>query len=162
MKLSIIIPYYNAKDYTDELLACLDKQMTDDVEVILVDDGSKEPYKTEYKWCTVIRQRNKRCSGARNTGLDHAKGEYIQFIDADDMVPDYYISRILKEIEENPFDVCDYSWKSLTSTGVQHNKILRNRDSRLTNPSVCTRCFSRVFLALKGFSPRLRRVGFVP
>lgn len=75
MKLSIIIPYYNAKDYTDELLACLDKQMNDDVEVIVVDDGSKEAYKTDYDWCTVIRQRNKRCSGARNTGLTIATGD---------------------------------------------------------------------------------------
>ena len=44
--LSIIIPYYNSKKYTDELLDRLDQQMTADVEVILVDDGSPEPYKT--------------------------------------------------------------------------------------------------------------------
>ncbi|MBR6294756.1 MAG: glycosyltransferase, partial [Lachnospiraceae bacterium] len=88
--LSIIIPYYEAKRYTDELLACLDKQMTDEIEVILVDDGSPTPFKTEYEWCTVIRQKNKRCAGARNTGLKKATGKYIQFIDADDMVPDYF------------------------------------------------------------------------
>ena len=128
MKLSIIIPYYNAKQYTDELLECLNKQIVDDVEVILVDDGSTEPYKTDYEWCQVIRQKNKRCAGARNKGLDIAKGEYIQFIDADDMVPDYFIKRLLKEIDEHPFDICDYSWKSLSKEGVQHNRILRNRE----------------------------------
>lgn len=154
MKLSIIIPYYNAKDYTDELLACLDKQMNDDVEVIIVDDGSKEAYKTDYAWCTVIRQRNKRCSGARNTGLAIATGDYVQFIDADDMVPDYFIKRLFKEIEENPFDVCDYSWKSLNNQGVQHNKLLFNRTDRLNNPSVCTRCFSRAYIGDNRFNTK--------
>lgn len=153
MKLSIIIPYYNAKEYTDELLDCLDKQMNDDVEVILVDDGSKEPYKTDYEWCTVIRQRNKRCAGARNTGLDLAKGDYIQFIDADDMVPDYFIKRLFQEMKI-PFDVCDFSWKSLSKEGVQHNRILRSREDRLTNPSVCTRCFSRAYIGKNRFNTK--------
>ena len=154
MKLSIIIPYYNAKEYTDELLNCLNKQMTEDVEVILVDDGSKEPYETEYEWCQVIRQRNKKCAGARNKGLDVAKGEYIQFIDADDMVPDYFIKRLLKEIDEHPFDICDYSWKSLSREGVQHNRMIRDRNDRLTNPSVCTRCFSREYIGKTRFNTK--------
>lgn len=154
MKLSIIIPYYNAKNYTDELLDCLDKQMRDDVEVILVDDGSPEPYVTEYDWCTVVRQKNKRCAGARNTGLDIAKGEYIQFIDADDMVPEYFIDRILREIDEHPFDVCDYSWKSLDKSGVQHNRMIRSREDRLSNPSVCTRCFSRAYIGENRFNTK--------
>ena len=59
MKLSIIIPYYNVKPYTDELLDCLAPQIREDVEVILIDDGSEEPYKTQYEWCTVYRQKNK-------------------------------------------------------------------------------------------------------
>lgn len=150
--LSVIIPYYNSQQYTDELLACLDKQMTDSVEVILVDDGSKVPYKADYEWCRVVRQKNKRCAGARNTGLSMAAGEYIQFIDSDDLVPDYFIKRLLREIEDHPFDVCDYSWKSLDRSGVQHNKILRNRDDRLNNPSVCTRCFSRAYIGSNQFN----------
>lgn len=154
MKLSIIIPYYNAKAYTDELLAVLDKQINDDVEVILVDDGSKVPYKTEFEWCTVIRQRNKRCSGARNTGLSVATGDYIQFIDADDMVPEYFIKRLFREIDEHPFDVCDYSWKSLDNRGLQHNKLLFNRTDRLNNPSVCTRCFSRAYIGDNRFNTK--------
>ena len=72
MKLSIIIPYYNVKPYTDELLDRLAPQITDEVEVILVDDGSKEIYETQYKeWCTVYRQKNKGVSAARNKGPEH-------------------------------------------------------------------------------------------
>ena len=154
MKLTIIIPYYNSKKYTDELLGCLDKQMTDEVEVILVDDGSREPYKTDYEWCKVVRQKNKKCAGARNTGLNLATGDYIQFIDSDDLVPDYFIERLLKEIDEHPFEVCDYSWKSLDNFGVQHDKILRGRGDRLNNPSVCTRCFSREYIGKNRFNTK--------
>lgn len=152
--LSIIIPYYNSEVYTHELLERLDKQMTDEVEVIVVDDGSSTPFATAYDWCTVIRQKNKRCAGARNTGLRKSTGEYIQFIDSDDMVPEYFISRLLREIHENPFDVCDYSWKSLDGSGVQHNNRIKDREGRLPNPSVCTRCFSRAYIGDNKFNEK--------
>lgn len=112
MKLSIIIPCYNAEPYIDELLECLNEQITNDVEVILIDDGSRVPYKTKYKWCKVIRQENGGASKARNTGLDNATGEYIAFIDADDLVSNNYIQTILKVIEDKP-DYIYISWKTL-------------------------------------------------
>ena len=107
--LSIIIPYYEGGVYTVELLERIGMQITDEVEVILVDDGSPTPFKKktidyDFEWLKVIRQKNKRCAGARNTGIRRSTGEYIQFIDADDMIPDYFISRLLREITENPFD----------------------------------------------------------
>ena len=161
MKLSIIIPYYNSKEYTDELLDCLDKQINPlgdaitcnpDVEVIVVDDGSKTPYKTDYPWCKVIRKRNGGCATARNRGLKAAKGEYIQFIDSDDMIPDYFIERLLEKIASDDYDVIDYSWKSLNRQGNQHNYVLSGDDSYLPNPSVCTRCFSRAYIGKNKFN----------
>lgn len=110
--LSIIIPFYNTEPYINELLQVLDKQMTDDVEVIVVDDGSKIPFETNYKWATVIRQDNGGASAARNTGLDNATGEYICFIDSDDLVVDDYISTILDKIKSEHFDYCYMSWKT--------------------------------------------------
>ena len=89
--LSIIIPYYNAKEYTDELLSLLDKQIdTEEIEVLLIDDGSKEEYTANYNWLKIIRQDNGGASAARNTGLDNAIGEYISFIDSDDLISDNY------------------------------------------------------------------------
>lgn len=157
--LSIIIPYYNGGVYTVELLERLSKQVTEEIEVILVDDGSPEPFKSktidyDFNWLTVIRQKNKRCAGARNTGIRRSTGEYIQFIDADDMVPDYFVNRLLREIRENPFDVCDYSWKSLDNAGVQHNMRIQDREGRLPNPSVCTRCFSRAYIGKNRFNEK--------
>lgn len=146
MKLSIIIPYYNAKEYTDELLDVLAPQMTSDVECLLVDDGSEEPFETKYNWCKVFRKDNGGCSTARNVGLNNAIGEYVSFIDADDLVPDYYVKRLLESTKTMP-DVIEFSWRSLSSTeGTQHNRKLNKATDRLTNPSVCTRAFKRAFI----------------
>lgn len=125
MKLSIIIPCYNAEPYIHELLDCLDKQMTEDIQVIVIDDGSKKEFKTKYKWCQVVRQANGGASAARNKGLDLAEGEYVSFIDADDLVADNYISKILETIVEDP-DYIYLSWRTLPggwNCDVKLNKI---------------------------------------
>ena len=145
IKLTIIIPYYNAKEYVEELLKTLDSQMTEEVEVILVDDGSAKPFETEYNWCQVRRKENGGCASARNVGLMYASGEYIQFIDADDLVPPYFLEKLLAKIKETP-DMIDFSWKSLNKEGLQQGYKLQSSTDRLVNPSVCTRCFKRSFL----------------
>lgn len=112
VKLSIIIPAYNAEPYIHELLSVLAPQMTKEVEVIIVDDGSKNPLDVCYSWAKVIRQENQGASAARNTGLDAATGEYIAFIDADDLVSDNYIDTILNKAKTEKFDYCYMSWKA--------------------------------------------------
>ena len=113
MKLSIIIPCYNAEKYLPQLLACLDKQMVKGVEVIIIDDGSKIPFATDYPWARVIRQDNTGPGIARNNGLENMTGEYFTFIDADDMVADNYLSTILGKIEDEQFDYCYLSWTTM-------------------------------------------------
>lgn len=152
MKLSIIIPYYNAKEYTDELLDKLNPQVNQNVEVILVDDGSREPYKSGYKWLKVIRKENGGCASARNLGLNNATGNYVSFIDADDMIPDYFVERLLEKAKESKADVIDFSWKTLGHEGVQHNNKLRSDEDHLKNPSVCTRAFKRSFIGNTRFN----------
>lgn len=142
MKLSIIIPYYNVAQYTDELLDCLAPQITDDVEVILVDDGSDVPYKTKYEWCKIYRQKNKGVSSARNKGLELSQGKYITFIDSDDLVSDNYVNLLFSKM---PFDYLDMSWRSLPG-GPQYEYRLVNSSDRLKNPSVVTRAFSRAII----------------
>ena len=169
MKLSIIIPYYNGGAYTNELLERLAPQITSEVEVILVDDGSQTPFKTDFKWCKVIRKKNGGCASARNRGLKWAKGDYISFLDADDMVPEYFVERLLEKAKGD-YDVIDFSWKSLTSSGNQHNYILRSDNDRLPNPSVCTRAFKRAYIGDVRFNEKKdstededfsRRLGYI-
>ena len=144
IKLSIIIPYYNTKEYTDELLECLDKQMLSEVEVILVDDGSSPAYKANpsYYWLRIIRTRNHGQSAARNKGLECARGDYIQFIDSDDMVSNWFINKLLKKIPEGS-DLIEYSWKTL---GDRIEKFLIRQGGRCPNISACTRCFKRTYI----------------
>ena len=158
MKLSIIIPYYNVKEYTDELLKVLDPQVKNrkDVEVMVVDDGSRTPFETDFKWCRVMHKDNGGAASARNMGLDNTTGEYVQFIDADDLVPDYFVERLFKCIKDEYPDVIEYSWRSLNKEGSQHDVRLRSENDRLHNPSVCTRAFRRAFLGDNRFNPHFR------
>lgn len=113
MDLSIIIPAYNAEPYIFELLDRLAPQITEAVEVIVIDDGSTKTLDLAgYPWAKVIYQRNQGASAARNKGLSIAKGEYIAFIDADDLVSDKYIETILNKAKTEKFDYCYLSWKS--------------------------------------------------
>ena len=144
-KLSIVIPYYNAGGYTRELLDRLAPQISEFVEVILVDDGSKIPFETDYEWCQVIHKKNGGCATARNAGLNKAQGDYVSFIDADDLVAEDFVVKVIEKTKDEP-DVIDLSWKSLTKEGVQHNYKLADDRDWLPNPSVCTRVFKRSFI----------------
>ena len=143
MKLSIIIPYYNAEPYMTELMERIIPQLVDDVEVIVIDDGSKVPYKAPDKRIKVIRQKNKGLAGARNTGLESAQGKYIAFVDADDLVSEHFIDYILLRSDEE-WDYMDLSWKSLEDN--KYVYLLRSDQDRLPNPSVCTKVWSREFI----------------
>ena len=89
-KVSVVIPYYNAGRYIDEAVDSILAQTYHDYEIIIVNDGSTDPYSQEklesYKHpsISVIHQENKKMSAARNTGIQAAKGEYILTLDADD------------------------------------------------------------------------------
>lgn len=150
MTLSIIIPYYNKEKYFPELLRKLTSQIVDGVEVIVVDDGSKSPL-PPLDGVTVIRQDNRGVSAARNKGLENSKGDYVAFIDADDMIAADYVKNILQSIKKSSPDYIELSWKSLTPEGLQFNCKVSNTQ-RLNNPSVCTRIFKRSFIGSVKFN----------
>lgn len=154
-KLSIIIPAYNAEPYLGELVDCLSPQIPVDgtVEVIIVDDGSSNPVTYTAKWLKVYRQSNRGVSVARNHGIDKAKGKYISFIDADDLVPDYFIEKIMEKTKDEP-DVIELSWRSLTKDNWNIDQRLRSESDRLSNPSVCTRVFKKSYIGDVRFNPQ--------
>lgn len=112
MKLSIITPYYETLRYTKRLAKILQPQLTEEVEWIIIDDGCNEIVLDNLP-ATVIHLDNNSggASVPRNVGLDVAKGEYIVFIDSDDIVSNDYIETILEKIKEE-WDYCYMSWKS--------------------------------------------------
>lgn len=107
--ISIIIPVYNVEKFLAECLDSVLGQTYRELEVIVVDDGSTDQspaicdaYAAKDDRIIVIHQKNTGLSGARNTGLDAAKGEYVAFLDSDDR----YASS----------DVIEKMYKSMTET----------------------------------------------
>jgi glycosyltransferase involved in cell wall biosynthesis len=144
IKLSIIIPVYNSEPYVDELMRSLMFQVTKEVEVIVVDDGSTFPYVPGYPAVKLFRKENGGVSSARNLGLNKARGEYIVFIDSDDIVAEDYIQRIFQAIESNP-DTVYISWKSIDG---KLGKIISGPKDEFNpwNRCVWNRVFKRTYI----------------
>lgn len=118
MKLSVIIPVYNAESYIEATIKSILKQVCQDVEVILVDDGSKDgsgrvcdEYAGRYpQYIRVFHTCNHGVSAARNYGLQKATGEYVFFLDADDVVMEGFCAYVFKIMEQQP-DVIVFGYK---------------------------------------------------
>lgn len=102
---SIIIPIYKVEPYLRRCLDSVIHQKYTNLEIILVDDGSPDgcpqicdEYAARDKRIVVIHKENGGISDARNAGLDICKGEYIYFIDSDDIIPSHCIDILLKII----------------------------------------------------------------
>ncbi len=94
VKVSVITPVYNVEDYIEETLVSLTCQTLDNLELIMIDDGSSdrspeiiEAYANKYHNIVFIKQENAGPSVARNRGLEVARGEFISFVDSDDILP---------------------------------------------------------------------------
>lgn len=122
--ISVIIPTYNRNEKLLKLLQCLQKQMQDNVEVIVIDDHSDNPLKLDFpEWLKYIRleENSGGASVPRNIGLDNAKGKYICFIDSDDMISDNYLETIINKTKEE-WDYCYISWKSQKMNIIIYNE----------------------------------------
>lgn len=113
MRLSIITPYYNCLDYIKELNEKLKVQLNDSIEWIIIDDGCHESGLDNFNAKVIHLEENSGCAGIpRNIGLDLAQGEYITFIDSDDLVSYNFVDKILEKIDSEDFDYCLISWWS--------------------------------------------------
>lgn len=103
--ISVIVPVYQVEEYLDECVQSLLAQTYDHLEILLIDDGSRDGcprmcdgYAERDPRVRAVHQENRGLSGARNTGLRLAKGEYIAFVDADDLVSPFYIEYLYRLI----------------------------------------------------------------
>jgi glycosyltransferase involved in cell wall biosynthesis len=97
---SVIIPAYNAADYIGVALASVFGQSYTDFEVIVINDGSTDSERLELaigpylSRIIYLKQQNRGPSAARNLGIQHARGEYLAFLDSDDSwLPEYLTNR---------------------------------------------------------------------
>lgn len=114
-KISVIVPTYNVREYLGECLESLARQTYEDIEIITVDDLSEDKcweISDEYsnkdtRFITVRHEKNTRQGGARNTGLKLARGEYIAFVDGDDVVDNGMMKQLLATLEAASADIVE-------------------------------------------------------
>lgn len=120
MRVSLIIPVYNAEATLKETLRSISAQRYHDFDVVFVDDGSTDhtpellqEFATQSDIsCQIIRQKNGGVASARNTGLDAATSDYVGFVDADDrMEPDALEKAVgVLLAKDNPIDIVGWDW----------------------------------------------------
>lgn len=121
VKISVIIPVYNAESYLKEAIESVLVQKYPDYELLLVENGSSDrspligkEYEKKYDQIRLLQEPVQGVGMARNRGLREAKGEYICFVDADDRLSDEYVlGDLLSEIEKAEADVAVGNYKRL-------------------------------------------------
>lgn len=127
MILSIVIPMYNIEKYIDECINSCINQLNvskEDYEIIIVNDGSTDlsevhakQYLTTHPNIKLVSQENGGLSSARNTGLKHATGEYVWFVDGDDKISDGAIETIFHNIKANKCQAYVFDYSTFDDTG---------------------------------------------
>ncbi|MCL1989896.1 MAG: glycosyltransferase [Defluviitaleaceae bacterium] len=175
LKISVIIPVYNSEKYIEETLRSVLNQSLLDIEIICINDGSTDDsleilnkLSQEEDRITIISQENRGQSSARNKGLNLAKGEYVMFVDSDDLLLPTSLERLYRKAKyynlddlfcegEVFFDPIQLYEKNEPCLGMYSynqdyplasgRKILQQMiKSKQFRSSVCTRLFKRKFL----------------
>lgn len=131
---TIIVPIYKAEQYLDECINSLVRQTYQNVEIILVDDGSPDrcPELCD-RWAQfdqrvrVIHKVNGGVSRARNSGLEVAKGTLISFVDSDDFLPENAISSLVEQQQKHDADLACGSFRALKTGGRVFDKVYEDR-----------------------------------
>ena len=122
LKLSIIVPVYLVEAYLRKCVESLLAQdlSIEDYEIILVDDGSPDGcpaicdgYAKQQRNIKVIHQANRGLSTARNTGIEAAEGEYIQFVDSDDYLEPNVLKTLIEQMDSDNLDVLRFNYHNV-------------------------------------------------
>lgn len=126
---SIIVPIYNVENYLSQCIDSLLAQSYQDIEIILVNDGSKDSsgsiadgYANKDHRIKVIHTSNSGVSSARNKGIDASTGEYVCFVDADDFVLSIYVEYLLNLILTYNADISLTTSMFMSSIDVKKEK----------------------------------------
>ena len=130
--ISIIVPVYNVEKYLEKCVKSIIQQTYENIEIILVDDGSKD---NSGKICDELEQKDNRIkvihkengglSDARNAGLKIATGKYIGFVDSDDYIQEDMFETLYKLNKENNSDISIVSYYE-----IYNEKVISVRDSK--------------------------------
>lgn len=139
---SIVIPAYNVERYIRSTLESVKKQTNKNIEVIVVNDGSEDKTgevakqvlsNSEFPW-KVIDQKNQGVSVARNVGLSYAAGEYVLFLDGDDLLHESFVEKMYSLGKKNDADIVFCKFDEISEKGevvLSYEK--RTKEGSMTN-----------------------------
>ena len=129
--ISVIVPLYNKEDFVATSIGSILKQSYSDYEIIIVNDGSTDKSVNIVKAFNdrrirIINQENAGVSAARNKGIEEAKGEYIAFLDADDVWNEDYLATLMELVENySQCDVFATNYEFCDANGKRTKTIIR-------------------------------------
>ena len=161
-KISVIIPVYNVEKYLKQCLESILEQTYKNLEIILIDDGTKDSsgvicddYAKKDNRIKVIHQKNMGLSGARNTGLKNSTGNLITFVDSDDFIDNKMFETMLLSIKENDADIvecgtifCDENGNYIKDNTLNEVKIYKNEyqiKELLMNKDITTTSWGKLY-----------------
>ncbi|MEU5883686.1 CDP-glycerol glycerophosphotransferase family protein [Spirillospora sp. NPDC047279] len=135
-KVSVIVPVYNVAPYVEDCLESLAAQTLEDIEVVVVDDGSTDDggaivarFAAGDPRFTVVTKENAGLGAARNTGIDRATGEFLAFLDSDDLLPPYALEYMAATLDRTGSDFATGNVRRFDALGPtpspMHQKIFR-------------------------------------
>lgn len=130
IKVSIIVPVYNAEEFLGESLTCLLQQTMEDFEILCIDDGSTDTsleilkhYASLDKRIHIFSQENKGAGAARNYGLKHAKGRYCFFFDADDLCVSNLLTETVTVAEQEDADIVAFHFSRFSKEATSEFRV---------------------------------------
>lgn len=141
-KVSVIVPVYNVEEYIRECIKSIQVQTYSNLEIIVVNDGTKDKsieiikdlIKTDSR-IRVISQPNQGLSAARNTGIENASGKYVAMIDSDDKIKPDFIKHLFDVADSQSADIVRGSFRDF------EGNITQRMDFRLYNrPKIRVKC----------------------
>lgn len=134
-KISIIVPIYNVEQYLDKCIKSLVNQTYKNLEIILVDDGTKDKsgeiadlWSIKDDRIKVIHKANGGLSDARNAGMKIATGDYIAFVDSDDWISYKMYEILMNNLEKYDADISICAIKKVYEEDVVNKKQIKNKD----------------------------------
>lgn len=122
--ISVIVPTYNVLPYLDRSMTSLLGQTHRDLDILLIDDGATDgcaarcdAYARQDPRVRVVHQPNGGLSAARNTGLDHAVGDFVAFLDPDDYADPHMLERLLTTLTQAQADTCFCRYYDVSADG---------------------------------------------
>ena len=141
---SVIVPVYNTEKYLVECLDSIIGQTYENLEIILIDDGSTDgsgkicdEYAKKDSRITVVHQKNSGQSSARNKGIEIVHGEYVAMVDSDDKIMPNFIKKLLSAYDDKKYSLslCGILYRKLFN-GTEDNGYAREYHDRKKNESI--------------------------